>query len=79
MLVCVVRTQILDILESSRSENVNLKFCFVPSEENADPQVVLREATDLLHTKFGFYSTTIQVEPYCEDMVHCTQCQDPTD
>ncbi|XP_056125168.1 zinc transporter 2 [Rhinichthys klamathensis goyatoka] len=48
-------------------------------EENADPQSVLKEATELLQTKFGFYSTTIQVEPYCEDMIHCVQCQDPTD
>ncbi|XP_067274012.1 zinc transporter 2 [Pseudorasbora parva] len=48
-------------------------------EENADPQSVLKEATDLLQTKFGFYSTTIQVEPYCEDMIHCVQCQDPMD
>ncbi|KAL2082335.1 hypothetical protein ACEWY4_022153 [Coilia grayii] len=48
-------------------------------EENADPQMVLKEATELLQTKFGFSSTTIQVEPYCDDMVHCTQCQDPMD
>nr|WLQ25299.1 solute carrier family 30 member 2 [Ctenopharyngodon idella] len=48
-------------------------------EENADPQSVLKEATELLQTKFGFYSTTIQVEPYCEDMIHCAQCQDPMD
>ncbi|NP_001038485.1 zinc transporter 2 [Danio rerio] len=44
-----------------------------------DPQSVLKEATELLQTKFGFYSTTIQVEPYSEDMIHCTQCQDPMD
>ncbi|RXN06202.1 zinc transporter 3 [Labeo rohita] len=48
-------------------------------EENADPHSVLKEATELLQTKFGFYNTTIQVEPYCEDMIHCTQCQDPMD
>ncbi|KAM6964928.1 zinc transporter 2 [Aplochiton taeniatus] len=48
-------------------------------EENADPQVVLKEATDILQTKFGFYTTTIQVEPYSEDMAHCTHCQDPLD
>ncbi|XP_055041542.2 zinc transporter 2 isoform X2 [Misgurnus anguillicaudatus] len=48
-------------------------------EENADPQSVLKEATELLQTKFGFYTTTIQVEPYCEDMIHCAQCQDPMD
>ncbi|XP_041105223.1 zinc transporter 2 [Polyodon spathula] len=48
-------------------------------EEDADTQTVLKEATELLQSKFGFYSTTIQVENYCEDMSHCTQCQDPTD
>ncbi|XP_067428693.1 zinc transporter 2 isoform X2 [Thunnus thynnus] len=48
-------------------------------EEGADPQSVLQEATDLLHTKFGFYSITIQVELYTEDMSHCSHCQDPCD
>ncbi|XP_030628372.1 zinc transporter 2 [Chanos chanos] len=51
----------------------------VAIEENADPQSVLKEATELLQTKFGFYSTTIQIEPYSEDMAHCTNCQDPID
>lgn len=49
------------------------------SEENADPHSVLKEATELLQTKFGFYGTTIQVEPYSEDMAYCTMCQDPID
>uniref|UniRef100_A0A3Q1JQB1 Probable proton-coupled zinc antiporter SLC30A3 n=2 Tax=Anabas testudineus TaxID=64144 RepID=A0A3Q1JQB1_ANATE len=48
-------------------------------EEGADPQSVLHEATDLLNTKFGFYSVTIQVELYTEDMSHCSRCQDPSD
>ncbi|XP_019108929.2 zinc transporter 2 [Larimichthys crocea] len=48
-------------------------------EEGADAQSVLQEATDLLHTKFGFYSITIQVEHYSEDMSHCSHCQDPSD
>ncbi|KAM9355842.1 zinc transporter 2 [Pholidichthys leucotaenia] len=48
-------------------------------EEGADPQCVLHEATDLLHTKFGFHSVTIQVELYSEDMSHCIHCQDPSD
>ncbi|KAM3602809.1 uncharacterized protein V6R79_011250 [Siganus canaliculatus] len=48
-------------------------------EEGADAQSVLREATDLLHTKFGFHSITIQVELYSEDMSHCSHCQDPSD
>ncbi|MBN3302931.1 ZNT2 protein, partial [Amia calva] len=48
-------------------------------EVNADPQSVLKEATELLQAKFGFYSTTIQVEHYSEDMAYCSQCQDPMD
>ncbi|XP_034555668.1 zinc transporter 2 [Notolabrus celidotus] len=48
-------------------------------EEGADAQSVLQEATDLLNTKFGFYSVTIQVELYSEDMSHCSNCQDPCD
>ncbi|XP_061603045.1 zinc transporter 2 [Cololabis saira] len=47
--------------------------------EGADPQLVLQEATDLLHTKFNFYSVTIQVEIYSEDMSLCSRCQDPSD
>nr|XP_046228748.1 zinc transporter 2 [Scatophagus argus] len=48
-------------------------------EEGADAQSVLQEATDLLNTKFGFYSVTIQVELYSDDMSHCFHCQDPSD
>uniref|UniRef100_A0A8C8E0R8 Probable proton-coupled zinc antiporter SLC30A3 n=2 Tax=Oryzias sinensis TaxID=183150 RepID=A0A8C8E0R8_9TELE len=48
-------------------------------EEEADPQAVLQEATDLLIAKFGFHSITIQVELYSEDMSHCSHCQDPSD
>ncbi|XP_020351542.2 zinc transporter 2-like [Oncorhynchus kisutch] len=51
----------------------------VAIEENADPQSVLKEATEILQTKFGFYRTTIQVEPYSDDMAYCTHCQDPMD
>ncbi|CAL8391646.1 zinc transporter 2 [Gadus morhua] len=46
--------------------------------EGADPHLVLTEATELLRTKFGFTSVTIQVEPYSTDMDHCAHCQDPT-
>ncbi|XP_035630855.1 zinc transporter 2-like isoform X2 [Oncorhynchus keta] len=49
----------------------------VAIEKNADPQSVLKEATEILQTKFGFYSTTIQVELYSDDMAYCTHCQDP--
>uniref|UniRef100_A0A8C6TSW6 Probable proton-coupled zinc antiporter SLC30A3 n=1 Tax=Neogobius melanostomus TaxID=47308 RepID=A0A8C6TSW6_9GOBI len=45
----------------------------------ADSQSVLSEATDLLHNKFGFYSITVQVETFTDDMSHCCLCQDPQD
>ncbi|KAM4633591.1 zinc transporter 2 [Polymixia lowei] len=48
-------------------------------EDTTDPHTVLKEATELLQTKFGFSSVTIQVEPYCEDMAYCTHCKDPVD
>ncbi|KAL7987140.1 hypothetical protein Chor_006059 [Crotalus horridus] len=48
-------------------------------ESNADMEVVLQEATALLQSKFGFFSCTIQVEPYLADMATCQQCQDPQD
>ncbi|CAN9507527.1 unnamed protein product [Ophioblennius macclurei] len=48
-------------------------------EEGTDPQSVLQEASNLLHTKFGFHSVTIQVELYTDDMSHCPRCQDPSD
>ncbi|XP_077408566.1 zinc transporter 2 [Vanacampus margaritifer] len=48
-------------------------------DEGADTQLVLQEATELLHTKFGFHSVTIQVERYHSDMQNCGLCQDPLD
>ncbi|KAM4687218.1 proton-coupled zinc antiporter SLC30A2-like [Rhinophrynus dorsalis] len=46
-------------------------------DESCDSDEVLREATDLLQSKFDFFISTIQVEKYLEDMVDCPQCQDP--
>ncbi|KAM3871176.1 zinc transporter 2 [Diretmus argenteus] len=51
----------------------------VAIEEDADAQMVLKKATKLLRSEFGFSSITIQVERYAEDMLSCTQCQDLTD
>uniref|UniRef100_H3AAV5 Probable proton-coupled zinc antiporter SLC30A3 n=2 Tax=Latimeria chalumnae TaxID=7897 RepID=H3AAV5_LATCH len=48
-------------------------------DENTDGQSVLKGATEVLRSKFGFSSTTIQVETYCEDMACCAHCQDPKD
>ncbi|XP_039596179.1 zinc transporter 2-like [Polypterus senegalus] len=47
--------------------------------ENADGQMVLKEANRLLQNKFDFHTTTIQVENYSDDMQDCSQCQDPKD
>ncbi|GCB72829.1 hypothetical protein scyTo_0002211 [Scyliorhinus torazame] len=48
-------------------------------EENADAQIVLKEATEILRSKFTFHTTTIQVETFSEEMLDCSQCQDPKD
>ena len=56
---------------------VCLFICFL--EEDANPQVVLMEATKLLESEFGFSSITIQVERFSEDMAICSRCQDLTD
>uniref|UniRef100_A0A8C5SVP0 Probable proton-coupled zinc antiporter SLC30A3 n=1 Tax=Laticauda laticaudata TaxID=8630 RepID=A0A8C5SVP0_LATLA len=51
----------------------------VAVEYDADMEVVLQEATALLQSKFGFFSCTIQVEHYLDDMATCHQCLDPQD
>uniref|UniRef100_A0AAV2KBH5 Probable proton-coupled zinc antiporter SLC30A3 n=1 Tax=Knipowitschia caucasica TaxID=637954 RepID=A0AAV2KBH5_KNICA len=48
-------------------------------DPGADSDSVLVEATDLLHDKFGFSSSTVQVEKFTSDMQQCTDCQDPLD
>ncbi|XP_069828656.1 proton-coupled zinc antiporter SLC30A2 isoform X1 [Dendropsophus ebraccatus] len=47
--------------------------------EDADSQMVLKEASARLQSKFHFHTTTIQIENYSEDMRDCQECQDPTD
>ncbi|XP_040193833.1 zinc transporter 2 [Rana temporaria] len=47
--------------------------------EDADSQMVLKEASSRLQSKFHFHTTTIQIENYSEDMRDCEECQDPTD
>ncbi|XP_066428533.1 proton-coupled zinc antiporter SLC30A2 [Eleutherodactylus coqui] len=47
--------------------------------EDADSQMVLKEASSRLQNKFHFHTTTIQIENYSEDMRDCQECQDPTD
>ncbi|KAM6961319.1 proton-coupled zinc antiporter SLC30A2-like [Aplochiton taeniatus] len=51
----------------------------VAIEKDADPQVVVMEATRLLESEFGFSSITIQAEQYSDDMVYCPECQDLAD
>ncbi|XP_020663991.3 putative proton-coupled zinc antiporter SLC30A3 [Pogona vitticeps] len=48
-------------------------------ESGADTERVVREATGLLQSKFGFISCTVQVEGYQEAMGTCSQCCDPRD
>ncbi|XP_075709581.1 proton-coupled zinc antiporter SLC30A2 [Rhinoderma darwinii] len=47
--------------------------------EGADSQMVLKEASSRLRSKFHFHTTTIQIENYSDDMRDCQECQDPTD
>ncbi|OCT81606.1 zinc transporter 2 [Xenopus laevis] len=46
-------------------------------DETIESELVVREATELLQSKFEFSHCTIQVERYLEEMEECQQCQDP--
>lgn len=72
-------TPLTDHSRVNHTRSVHFYLLVSPPEEGTDQQSVLQEATDLLHTKFGFYSITIQVELYSEDMSYCSHCQDPSD
>ncbi|XP_056410198.1 proton-coupled zinc antiporter SLC30A2-like [Hyla sarda] len=56
----------------------NIVSVHLAIDESREADVVLREATELLQSKFEFFICTIQVERYVEDMAVCPQCQDPT-
>ncbi|XP_016964126.1 zinc transporter 2 isoform X2 [Drosophila biarmipes] len=47
--------------------------------KDADPQLILEEATKLIHKRFRFFETTIQIEEYSPDMENCEQCSSPAD
>ena len=47
------------------------------AENNADTQQVLRDANNLLRTKYKIEKTTIQVEYFMESMNDCNQCKLP--
>ncbi|XP_043915996.1 zinc transporter 2-like isoform X2 [Protopterus annectens] len=51
----------------------------VTIDQDADAQVVLKEASSLLQRQFDFHTTTIQIEIYSDGIVKCRNCQDPCD
>uniref|UniRef100_A0A8C5M7U9 Probable proton-coupled zinc antiporter SLC30A3 n=1 Tax=Leptobrachium leishanense TaxID=445787 RepID=A0A8C5M7U9_9ANUR len=55
----------------------NMVSVHMAIDETSDSHMILREATNLLQSKFDFLMSTIQVEIYLEDMGECPQCQDP--
>ena len=46
-------------------------------EKESDTQKILKEANQLLRSKFKIEKTTIQVEYFDESMVNCNQCKLP--
>ncbi|XP_068120887.1 proton-coupled zinc antiporter SLC30A2-like, partial [Hyperolius riggenbachi] len=56
----------------------NVASVHLAIDESCDADVVLKEATELLQTKFEIFTSTIQVERYLEDMAVCPRCQDPS-
>ncbi|MBV99081.1 Zinc transporter 3, partial [Eschrichtius robustus] len=46
-------------------------------DSTADPEAVLAEATSRLHSRFGFSSSTLQVEQYQPEMAQCLRCREP--
>ncbi|XP_064470714.1 proton-coupled zinc antiporter SLC30A2-like isoform X2 [Ornithodoros turicata] len=48
-------------------------------DEDADPNVVLAAAQSLLRSKFGIFTSTVQVEKYVpSDMLSCDLCRGPS-
>ncbi|XP_033165036.1 zinc transporter 8 isoform X2 [Drosophila mauritiana] len=47
--------------------------------KDADPQLILEEATTLIHKRFKFFETTIQIEEYSPGMENCGQCLSPSE
>ena len=48
------------------------------AEQNSDTQKILKEANNLLKTKFKIERTTIQVEYFDESMINCVECKLPS-
>ncbi|XP_078279042.1 proton-coupled zinc antiporter SLC30A2-like [Rhinoraja longicauda] len=51
----------------------------IATNDEANSQVILAEANQVLQRKFDFYSITIQIESYFDDMAECRECQEPRD
>ncbi|XP_023170791.2 uncharacterized protein LOC111599386 [Drosophila hydei] len=45
--------------------------------KDADPQIILEMATTLIHKRYNFFETTIQIEEYTPGMEDCNQCMTP--
>lgn len=45
--------------------------------KDADPQIILEKATTLIHKRYNFFETTIQIEEYTPGMEDCNQCMTP--
>ncbi|XP_064540864.1 uncharacterized protein ZnT33D [Drosophila montana] len=45
--------------------------------KDADPQLILEKATTLIHKRYHFFETTIQIEEYTPGMEDCNQCMNP--
>lgn len=48
-----------------------------PADSTADSEAILAEATSRLHSRFGFSSSTLQVEQYQPEMAQCLRCREP--
>ena len=48
-------------------------------DKTVNHQDVLSTASQMMREKFGIYECTVQLEDYVDDMMNCTQCQDPAD
>ncbi|XP_017154634.1 uncharacterized protein LOC108163704 isoform X2 [Drosophila miranda] len=46
-------------------------------KKDADPQSILEEATKMIHKRYRFFETTIQIEEYTPGMENCEQCIKP--
>ncbi|KAJ8322012.1 hypothetical protein KUTeg_000483 [Tegillarca granosa] len=47
--------------------------------KDVDPLKILKLCSIMIQRRFGITETTIQVEEYVDEMLDCTQCQDPPD